>query len=257
MAVASQLPRHYQVKIVGHRLPGDEPTQDWASPWACAGWVALGGAGREQKMQLRALEHWLKLAEDHPESSVRRVRLTEVYDVGAQAADHLWYRDSVPGFELLDAATVTSKYGGDAKSGARYDSIVLTPMIFLPWLRSQLEHSGVIFERISKVTALSDLKHLGHDVLVNASGSESLVLADVRDSRVTTDRTYITVVKSEYQDAFVRRSLGQYTYMFSRGDGTVAVGGVSEPVGEAVRSVEEVRAGVCDFSPPIRDQSSD
>lgn len=257
MAVASQLPRHYQVRIVGHRLPGDEPTQDWASPWACAGWVALGGSRQEQKMQLSALKHWLKLAEDYPESSVRRVRLTEVYDVGAQAADHLWYRDGEPGFELLDAATVVSKYGGDANSGARYDSVVLTPRIFLPWLRSRLEQSGVGFERIGKVAALTDLKYIGHDVLVNASGSESLVLTDVRDDKVTTDRTYITVVKSEYQEAFVRRSLGQYTYMFSRGDGTAAVGDISEPICEAVKSVEEVRAAVCDFSPSIRDESSD
>lgn len=257
MAVASQLPRDYQVRIVGHRLPGDEPTQDWASPWACAGWVALGGTRREQKMQLRALKHWLKLAKDHPESSVRRVRLTEVYDVGGQAADHLWYRDSVPGFELLDAAAVASEYGGDANSGARYDSVVLTPRIFLPWLRSQLEQSGVSFERICKVAALSDLKYLGHDVLVNASGSESLVLTDVRDDKATTDRTYITVVKSAYQEAFVRRSLGQYTYVFSRGDGTVAVGGISEPVCEAIKSMEEVRSGVRDFSPPICDESSD
>lgn len=257
MAVASQLSRHYEVRIVAHRLPGDELTQDWASPWACAGWVALGGTRPEQKMQLRALKHWLKLAEDHPESSVRRVRLTEVHDVGAQAADNLWYRDNVPGFELLDAAAVASEYGGDAKSGARYASVVLTPRKFLPWLRSQLEYSGVRFERIGKVAALSDLKYLGHDVLVNASGSESLVLTDVRDDKVTMDRTYITVVKSEYQEAFVRRSLGQYTYMFSRGDGTVAVGGISEPVREAVKGVEEVRAGVCDVSAPIRDGSSD
>lgn len=208
-------------------------------------------------MQLRALKHWLKLAQDHPESSVRRVRLTEVCDVGAQAADHLWYRDSVPGFELLDAAAVASKYGDDAKSGARYDSVVLRPKTFLPWLRSQLEKSGVRFERISKMAALSDLNHLGHDVLVNASGSESLVLTDVRDDKVTMDRTYITVVKSEYQEAFVRRSLGQYTYIFSRGDGTVAVGGISEPVTEAVKSVEEVRAGVCHPSSLIGDGNSD
>lgn len=208
-------------------------------------------------MQLRALKHWLKLAEDHPESSMRRVRLTEVYDMGAQAADHLWYQDGVPGFELLDSVTVLSRYGGDAKSGARYDSVVLTPRIFLTWLRSQLEHSGVRFERIGKVAALSDLKYFGHDVLVNASGSESLVLTDVRDDKVTTDRTYITVVKSEYQEAFVRRSLGQYAYMFSRGDGTVAVGGISEPVCEAVKTVKEVRAAVCDPSLLIGEESSD
>ncbi|KAL1846866.1 hypothetical protein Daus18300_014124 [Diaporthe australafricana] len=195
-------------------------------------------------MQLHALKHWLKLAESHPESSVQRVRLTEVYDVDAQASDHLWYRDAVPGFELLDATAIASKYGRDGKSGASYDSVVLSPRIFLPWLRSQLENSGVRFERIGKVTALSELKYLGHDVLVNASGSGSLLLTDVRDDNVMTDRTYVTVVKSHYKEAFVQRSSAQYAYMFSRGDGTVAVGGISEPACEAVRSVEEVRANI-------------
>lgn len=256
MAVATQLPRHYQVKIVGHCLPGDEPTQDWASSWACAGWVALGESQREQEMQLHTLRHWLKLAESHSESSVRRVRLTEVYDADAQAPNHLWYRDGVPGFELLGAVAVASKYGGDARSGARYDSVVLNPKIFLPSLRIQLEDPGVVFERIGMVAVLSELEHLGHDILVNASGAGSLTLADVRDDKVMMDRTYVTVVKSDYREAFVRYSSGQYTYVFSRGDGTVVVGGTSEPVSEAMKDMDEVRTDVCGPRLHIRDAST-
>lgn len=82
-------------------------------------------------------------------------------------------------------------------------------------------------------------------------------MTDVCDDKVSTDRTYITVVKSGYREAFFPRSLGQYTYISSRGDETVAVGGISEPMCEAVKSLEEVRSGVCDFSSPIRDESSD
>lgn len=207
-------------------------------------------------MQLHALRHWLKLAESHPASSVRRVRLTEVYDVGAPGADHLWYRDGVPGFELLDAGGMASKYGGDARSGARYDSVVLNPKIFLPWLRRQLEDSRVVFERIGKVAALSELEPLGHDILVNSSGAASLILTDVRDDKVITDRTHVTIVKSDYREAFVRRSSGQYTYVFGRGDGTVVVGGTSEPVGEAVKDMDEVRADVCSPCLHIRDAST-
>lgn len=50
-----------------------------------------------------------------------------------------------------------------------------SPRIFLPWFRSQLEHSGARFERISKVAVLGDREYHGHDVLVDVSGSESLV----------------------------------------------------------------------------------
>ncbi|KAK4149487.1 hypothetical protein C8A00DRAFT_18831 [Chaetomidium leptoderma] len=241
---SSSSPDKHTITIAARNLPGDAPrSQDWASPWACAGWVALGGASpREEQMQLDALAYLRTLAVEYPESSVRCVELTDVFggELGVAGSVEnrgaVWYKGRVPGFEVLQEDT--KEGGGEVR--VRYGSVVLTPGVFLVWLRKRLEEGGVRFERIGEVKALGELAYLGHDLLINASGLASLTLEDVGDEKMVMDRTYVTVVKSEYQGAFVRRGLGVYTYIFGRGDGTAAVGGVSEPVQNEVKPMEEI-----------------
>ncbi|KAH8901270.1 nucleotide-binding domain-containing protein [Thozetella sp. PMI_491] len=238
MAVASLLPKSYDIVIVARDLPGDSPSQDWASPWACAGWVALGGSPQEQQMQLDALAFCTRLARSHPESSVRCAPLTDVYDIGETDAVELWYRDKVPGFRMLEEH---QHPGGEGTIAIGYSSFVLDPTVFLPWLRRRLEAAGVQFERIAHIRSLSHLSDREHDVLVNASGLGSLTLEDVQDSKVVTDRTYTVVVKSDYDKIFVRRGATDYTYIFGRHNGTAVLGGISEPVQSEVRPSESVR----------------
>ncbi|KAI1264862.1 nucleotide-binding domain-containing protein [Xylariaceae sp. FL1019] len=242
MTIASQLPRDYEITIVARDLPGDDPSQDWASPWACAGWVALGGSPLEEQMQLDALAFCRKLATSHPESSVKLNKLTDVYNVGASAVSDLWYRERVPDFKVLDASHFALK-GEEAQPAVavRYLSFALTPTIFLPWLRKRLADSGVVFKRIDTVKSIAELEHFDHDVLINASGVASSTLEDINDEQVITDRTYVTVVRSKYQEAFVRRCATEYTYIFGRHDGTAVLGGISEPVQNEVQSSAVIR----------------
>ncbi|KAI1124610.1 nucleotide-binding domain-containing protein [Nemania abortiva] len=243
MSIASQLPKDYDITIVARDLPGDEPSQDWASPWACAGWVALGGSAREQQMQLDALSYGRKLAASNPESSVKINELTDVYDVGATSALELWYHERVPDYKPVDAAQFALK-GEDIQPtvAVQYSGFVVTPSVFLPWLRKRLEDGGVKFQRITTVKSLADLEYLGHDVLINASGLASATLGDVKDESIITDRTYVTLVKSKYDKSFVRRSATEYTYIFGRHDGTTILGGISEPVQNEVQSSATIRA---------------
>lgn len=251
LAIASQLSKNYEVTIVARDLPGDTRSQQWSSPWACAGWVALGGTPREQKMQLDSLAYCLKLAKTNPESSVRSAELTDLHDLGVEEAEELWYHDRVPGFQVLDPA----EFPGDHKAAVavKYTSFVLTPSIFLIWLRCRLEAAGVRFQRISTIQSLDEIAHLGHDVLINASGLASLTLTDVRDKSVIMDRTYTTLVKSDYDKIFVRRSATEYTYIFGRHDGTAVLGGISEPVDSESRSTASTRADVCVPSRPTEE----
>jgi hypothetical protein len=204
-------------------------------------------------MQLAALEYLRKLAADHPESSVRLVTLTDVFGggTGIKASDNsptaVWYNGRVPEFEVLNEG---GENGQEAR--VRFGSVVLTPAVFLLWLQRRLLERGVKFERVGEVKALGELAYLGHDVLVNASGQASGVLEDVKDEKVITDRTYVAVVKSEFQQAFVHRGAGVYTYVFGRGDGTAVVGGVSEPTANPVKSVEEVHDIVSRFQGWVR-----
>lgn len=242
MAIASQLSKEYGVTVVARDLPGDASSEDWASPWACAGWVALGlGSPQEQKMQLDALSYLCKLALSHPESSVRVAELTDVHGAGATKVEELWCHGRLP-MEVLKASQLPEERSHSLT--VRYSTFVLTPSVFLPWLRVQLESTGVKFQRIKTVTSLADLSYLEHDVLVNASGLASQSLVDVKDENIITDRTYTILVKSRYDNSFVRRYATEYTYIFGRGDGTVCIGGISEPVTNEIRSTKDVRSHV-------------
>ncbi|CAH0018924.1 unnamed protein product [Clonostachys rhizophaga] len=239
MSIASQLPRNYEITIVARDLPGDDPTQQWCSPWACAGWVALGGTPLEQKMQLDSLAYCSKLAKTDPESSIRCSELTDLHEVGATSAKELWYHEIVPGYQELNPAQLPN--GQTADVAVKYNSFTLTPAVFLPWLRSRLETTGVTFKRIETINSLGALSHFGHDILINASGLGSMTLGDVQDEKIITDRTYTAVVKSEFRGSFVRRAAAGYTYIFGRHDGTAVLGGISEPVGNKRRSTESTR----------------
>jgi hypothetical protein len=199
----------------------------------------MGGSDKEKVLQIAALNYLLTLADKYPDSSVRRVQLTARFPPSTGLDDEaVWSSKYVPKFEVVssgvDGSEVCVKYG----------SVVLTPRVFLPWLRGRLEKRGVVFKRVGEVKRLGELKDMGHDVLVNASGLASMTLEDVKDGKMMMDRTYCTVVKSWFEGAFVGQGDGYYTYIFSRGDGTAVVGGVSHPVDEPVKSMADVHREV-------------
>ncbi|KAL2134073.1 hypothetical protein VTI74DRAFT_1069 [Chaetomium olivicolor] len=245
LSIASLLPKDtYTITIVARDLPGEPDSlrsQGWASPWACAGWVALGGHNaREDAMLFASLAHLRQLAAEHPESGARCVTLEDEHApeiAGSGKADGVcgWFRDEVPRFMVVHE-------GDGEKRGVRvrYGSVVVNPNVFLPWMRRRLENEGVRFERIGTVQSLGEMSARGQDVLVNAAGAGVLGLKDVRDGDLFVDRTYVTVVRSGFEGAFVRRGESAYTYIFGRGNGTAVVGGVSEPVEEEAKSWEVI-----------------
>ncbi|KAL1840416.1 hypothetical protein VTJ49DRAFT_490 [Mycothermus thermophilus] len=245
---------NYTITIAARDLPGDEPSQNWASPWACAGWVPLGGPPNEQDMQLAALTRLRQIAAEHPpeETGVRSVEQTEIIPVPVPAPsggyDPLWFAGRVPGYSVL--STSTASPDGTVATTVRYASVVVNPSKFLSWLRATLEAKGVEFVRIPSVSSLAELpqhiqgKKKADLVVVNASGAASATLQDVLDDAVVTDRAHVCVVKSEFQGGFVCRGNGVYTYVFGRGDGTAVLGGVSEAVTAEAKPVEEVRADI-------------
>jgi D-amino-acid oxidase len=164
---------------------------------------------------------------------VRTVDQTEIIPVPASAAgtpaDPLWFAGRVPDYAVASAGPESD---GVKETTVKYGSVVVNPRVFLPWLRKTLEAKGVKFVRIPTISSLGELhSHLGGTkpaVIVNASGGASATLTDVKDSEIITDRTHVVVVKSDFQDGFVRRGAGVYTYVFGRGDGTTVLGGVSE-----------------------------
>jgi len=78
------------------------------------------------------------------------------------------------------------------------------------------------------LNSLLDARNLGHDVLINASGFESLTLGDVRDKDVEMIRGQTMIVKSDYNRLFMHDTGNTYTYIIPRLDGTVILGGIRQ-----------------------------
>ena len=231
MAIAASLPKNYDITIIARDLPGDPESRGWASPWAGAIWLGMADSSpAEQKMQLDSLASWWQLAAQHPESSVKRVEMHDVMD--HIPLEKVWYRNKVPQFRLMTKEELPH----DAKFGVSYGSIILTPTAFLPWMRNRLEAAGVKFQR-GVVRSLADLKGMGHDVLINASGDGPKHLTDVQDQNVVYVRGQTVLAKTKYPVAWIRRG-DDYTYHLARGDGTAVLGGIKEP-GETDTTVSE------------------
>ncbi|KAF9890101.1 hypothetical protein FE257_006262 [Aspergillus nanangensis] len=223
MATAAMLSRHHKVTIIARNLPGDEPSIDWASPWAGVSFVAGGcTSAREEKMQLDSFTELWRWGEAYPESSIRRVRMEDFYD-DDKNPEEVWWK-VLPEFRVLPAHVLPK----GAKAGTSYTTLVLNPSIFLPWLKQQLEGWGVEFRRMH-LNALSDASHLRHDVLINATGIGSKFLSDIADQDVELVRGQTLIVKSDYQKMFMHDNGKDYTYAIPRMDGTVILGGIRQP----------------------------
>lgn len=62
-----------------------------------------------------------------------------------------------------------------------YRSIMISPPVFLKCVRTTLDYRGIEFRRMS-VENLDDLNGLGHDVLINVSGSRAKHMAPIAGS---------------------------------------------------------------------------
>ncbi|KAJ4171030.1 hypothetical protein NW754_007173 [Fusarium falciforme] len=107
-------------------------------------------------------------------------------------------------------------------------TIVVNPHIFMPWLKRNLESSGVKFRRMD-LDSLSDAHHLGHDVLINATGEGPKYLSDIKDQNMDLLRGQTMIIKSGYKKSFMRDDGNTYTYVIPRLDGTVILGGIRDP----------------------------
>ena len=222
MGIASQLPKNTEITILGDFLPGDAMDQRYVSQWAGAIWLGVHDSTPwEQEMQLNSFSELWRIAERHPESGIRQIEMTEIMDNGDPGK--VWYQGKVPGFRFLSPSELPK----GAKFGMAFQTLVITPPTFLPWFRQHLEKQGVRFQR-TYVKSLRDLRGMGHDVLINATGFGAMKLLDVEEKRITPVRQQnIRLRKDGYNRCYIRRGPdGYYSTAFARGDGTIYMGGI-------------------------------
>ncbi|KAJ5514605.1 hypothetical protein N7463_004157 [Penicillium fimorum] len=224
LAIAAQLSRHHEVTIIARNIPGDDPSIEWASPWAGANFIAgFCSTPRERMMQRNTFAELWRLAIRFPESSVKTLPMENIFD-DERIADDFWYSDYVPNFRFLPKDQLPK----GAKVGITYTTVVLNPNIFLPWLKQNLESTGVKFKRMN-LSSLADARHIGHDILVNATGSGPKYLDDLKDDNMELLKGQIMIIKSDYKKSFMRDDGKDYTYVIPRLDGTVVLGGIRDP----------------------------
>lgn len=240
MGIASQLPKNTEITILGDFLPGDAMDQRYVSQWAGAIWLGVHDSTPwEQGMQLNSFSELWRIAERHPESGIRQIEMTEIMDIGDPAK--VWYQGKVPGFRFLSPSELPK----GAKFGMAFQTLVITPPTFLSWFRQHLEKQGVRFQR-TYVKSLRDLRGMGHDVLINATGFGAMKLLDVEEKRITPVRQQnIRLRKDGYNRCYIRRGPdGYYSTAFARGDGTIYMGGIKSLGDTDFASYEDQRKEV-------------
>jgi hypothetical protein len=240
MGIASQLPKNAEITILGDFLPGDAMDQRYVSQWAGAIWLGVHDSTPwEQEMQLNSFSELWRIAERHPESGIRQIEMTEIMDNGDPAK--VWYQKKVPGFRFLTSSELPT----GAKFGMVFQTLVITPPTFLPWFRQHLEKQGVKFQR-TYVKSLRDLRGMGHDVLINATGFGAMKLLDVEEKRIVPVRQQnLRLRKDGYNRCYIRRGPdGYYSTAFARGDGTVYMGGIKTVGDTDFASYEDQRKEV-------------
>ncbi|RSL75632.1 hypothetical protein CEP51_010691 [Fusarium floridanum] len=223
MTIASQLPIDYKITIVGKHLPGDPDDFNFASNWAGACWVGVPDSSpRDQKLQLDSYAGLWKIASKHPDSGLRISQVTEIMEAGSP--ETIWFKSKIRGFRFLNPDELPPR----ATWGMTYKSIIISPPVFLKWMRARLEARGVEFKRMS-FENLDDLKSLGHDILVNASGASSKDLPGVADKTLIPCRLQSIVMEKDWDQGFIYRGRdGYYFNIFGRPDGTCYVGGFKD-----------------------------
>lgn len=223
MTIATQLPADWKITIVAKQHAGDPDDSDFASPWAGACWVGVPmSSPRDQKMQLDAYAGLWRLARERPDAGLRISDLTEIMEYGSP--DAVWWQNKIPGFRFLSPSELPPQ----ATWGMTYKSIIISPPVFLKWLKARLLTRGVEFQRRS-VQSLDELKGMGHDIVINATGLGSKHLAGVSDNTLTPYRLQSIVMEKKWDKGFIYRGHDDYYFnIFGRPDDTCYVGGFKQ-----------------------------
>ncbi|CAH0004293.1 unnamed protein product [Clonostachys byssicola] len=211
----------FNVTIVARDLPGDDGSQQWASPWAGAG-ILPYPESKGHDLQTETFKFYRALAHRDPTSGVQVVDVTEYYD-GRNDDSTIWYKRMVPKYRLLPSKNLPA----NAKIGFKYQSMTVNPAVFLPWIKRLLDKKGVHFIR-AEVKSLAEARSiLKTPVIINASGLGAFDLAG--DDKVIAVRGQTMLVESDSHEMVMFQG-SHYTYQIPRMfSGGVILGGVSQP----------------------------
>ncbi|KAL4963461.1 FAD-dependent oxidoreductase [Aspergillus stella-maris] len=194
----------YRVTIIARDLPGDE-NQNWASPWAGAGFLPHPET-KDQSLPTESFKYYWALAHRDPTSGVQVLKATEYFDDRSDDSS-IWYKNIVPGYRRLGE----DKLYPNAKIGFSYQTVAINPSVFLIWVKKGLEKRGVRFIRREVKSFAEATKMVKTDVLVNATGLGAKELAG--DNDVVPIRGQTIFMKTDFDEIAIFQG-SHYTYVF-------------------------------------------
>jgi D-amino-acid oxidase len=113
-------------------------------------------------------------------------------------------------------------FEGPARSGYKYQTLLIEPPIFLPRLEADLKARGVLFVRRKFVSSTDVLTSLTQKIIVDCTGLGAMTLWN--DAKMWPTRGQLAMLPAQPK---LRYLLGQHGYMFPRTD-HVVIGGTIE-----------------------------
>ncbi|KAA8917459.1 hypothetical protein TRICI_000408 [Trichomonascus ciferrii] len=244
LTVAWYLKEHVkdaEVVVIGREMPPNELDEEdkswiegeWASPLAGALFCYSFGAGKDvQAIEKESYRFFWRAYYKDSANGIQYRKLRQYWDesiAGSLSKEELdtvlWGRNILHGFRRLPEEELPAVRRG-IKGGVEYDSLAINPEYYLPWLRSENEARGVVFEQ-REVRYFNELFKAGFDRVVNASGHGAGTLAD--DNTLEPVRGQTAWMESDYSGPMCLRLGQEYTYaiprIFSNG---VIVGGIND-----------------------------
>ncbi|TPX37025.1 hypothetical protein SmJEL517_g00821 [Synchytrium microbalum] len=195
----------------------------YTSPKAGANWRSFveNGDERLQAYDEAAFKVLWSLAEI-PAAGIVRYPSFEYYK---QQRPNPWFARFIPGFRVLEANEIPDGFS----YGYRYMTVGITVPVYLKFLLTMYTNLGGTLKH-GTVEHIQDLYNGDDcDVVVNCSGIGAKTLGGVEDSDVYPTRGQIVIVKSPVLLTIMAVGAGRLqpetTYIISRNDGTVILGG--------------------------------
>ena len=125
-----------KITVVAKHFPGDQSIE-YTSPWAGADWDSFAvDNGRHERWDAVTYRKLGQLADNSPESGVRRVELRKLFDlpidqagVYSEGTERIWYEELVGGFRHVPKNELRE---GNC-FGFDYASYVIDIVLYLPW----------------------------------------------------------------------------------------------------------------------------
>ncbi|KAI7895817.1 uncharacterized protein EV154DRAFT_493866 [Mucor mucedo] len=227
--------RGYEVTIIASEFPGEQHAE-YTSPSAGARWKTLAPNSdlRLQRHDAVSFKFFWELAKSNAgNSGIMVVSAFDYYEEEA-TKDQLdpWWKTVVPTFQMIDRAELPK----GISFGYYYTTVVINPLVYLPWLMNQFLNLGGLCQR-QTVHDLSDVI-TGVDIVVNCTGIRAKELT--HDASLIPTRGHNVLVKAPH----IRKTMSMvrkknYTYVIPRTDGTVILGTTKDEHGNAAEVNEK------------------